>query len=148
MKKKVREWLKRYLPAEILATIGALLGAGLIFILTKNRILSAYAGMIGENVGYYGFIFTREHIKDLKNSKKNNKKHGVIGFLKTIRNLVVEFGFSEFLDSLFIRPFSMYIFPILLGQFGIGIFVGKIVADIVFYIPTIIAYEFRKKHLK
>jgi hypothetical protein len=42
----------------------------------------------------------------------------------------------------------MYIFPIIIGQFSIGILVGKIVADIIFYIPTIIAYELRKKHLK
>ena len=27
---------------------------------------------------------------------------------------------------------------------GIGIFIGKIVADVIFYIPTIMSYEFRQ----
>lgn len=148
MNEKIREWIKRYLPGEILGTIGALIGAGLIYFLTKNRILSAYAGAVGENIGYYGFIFIKEHINDLDNSKKMNKEHGIKGFFKTIRNLFVEFGFSEMLDSLIIRPFCMYIFPLITGQFGLGIFIGKLVADIFFYIPTIIAYELRKKHLR
>ena len=41
----------------------------------------------------------------------------------------------------------MYIFPIILGNFAVGIIAGKFAADIVFYIPVIIAYELRKKHL-
>lgn len=146
--KKLNEWVKRYLPAEILATPGAIAGAGLIFFLTKNRILSVYAGIIGENIGFYGFLAIRESLNDLKNSKNEGKKHGIIGFSKTIRNLIIEFGFSEFLDSLIIRPFCLYIFSLIIKQFSIGIFVGKIVADLIFYIPTIIAYELRKRHLE
>lgn len=141
MNTKAKEWLKRYLPAEIFALTGAMLGAISVFWLTKNRVLSAYAGAIGEVLGFYGTIFVIEKI----NYKKNNKP---IGFTKTIRNLAVEFGFSEFLDGAFVRPFCMYIFPLLIGQFSIGILVGKIAADIVFYTLTISAYEFRKKHLK
>jgi len=56
MKEKIKEWLKRYVSTEIFAIIGAFLGAGLIFLLTRNRILSAYMGVVGENTGYYGFI--------------------------------------------------------------------------------------------
>jgi hypothetical protein len=69
-------------------------------------------------------------------------------FFRDIRNIILEFGFSEILDSLFIRPFMMYIFPILIGNVELGIFAGKIAADIVFYVPTIFAYELRKKHLR
>jgi hypothetical protein len=75
-------------------------------------------------------------------------KHGAKGFFKTVRNLVVEFGFSEVLDSLFVRPFCMYVFPLLVGNFFVGILVAKVAADIIFYIPTITAYELRKKHMK
>jgi len=148
MKKKLNEWLKRYLPAEILGTITAILGAGLIFIFTKDRVLSAYAGVIGENIGYYGITFLREHIHDLKNSRKLGKKHGVKGLFKTTRNLIVEFGFAELLDSLIIRPFCMYIFPLIIGQFAAGIFIGKIIADFIFYLFAIVMYELRKKHLR
>ena len=141
MKKKMKEWLKRYLPAEAFAIIGAIIGAGLVFLLTNNRILSAYAGAICDGIVFYTFIL----IRDLNNSKK---KHGTKEVIRTIRNLVIEFGFSEFLDLLIIRPFIMYIFPLIIGHFAIGIFIGKIVADLIFYLPTIIMYELRKKHLK
>jgi hypothetical protein len=112
MKHKLKDWCKRYVPPEIVGTLGALFFSLITFDLTGNRILSAYAGTVGENTGFYGFIFIREHIKDIKKSKNNRKKHGTQGFLKTIRNLFLEFGFSEFLDSFIVRPFCLYIFPI------------------------------------
>jgi hypothetical protein len=147
MNEKIKEWMKRYLPAEALATVGAIGGASLTYFLTRNRIISAYGGAVGENIGYYGLIIVREYLKDQKHSKDKGKKHGVSGVLKTIRNLLVEFGVSELLDSLVVRPLCMYIFPLIIGQFTIGVIIGKFAADIVFYIPTIIAYELRKKHL-
>lgn len=147
MKKKIKEWLERYVPAEIFATIGALAGSWLVFLLTGNRILSAYTGTISENIGFYGFFFIREHIHDFNHSRRNNRKHGAVGFLRTMRNLLLEFGLSEFLDSLFVRPFCMYIFPVLISNYVLGILIGKIVADIIFYIPTIIAYELKKRYM-
>jgi len=140
--------MKRYFPAEIFSIMGALLGAQIVFILTGNRILSAYAGAIGDNLFYYGLIVIREIITDAKHSKNNNQKHGIKGLLKTIRNIMVEFGPAEFLDSLILRPFCLYLFPILLKNYTMGIIVGTVAASFVFYIPTIIAYELRKKHLK
>ncbi|MCX6734994.1 MAG: hypothetical protein NTZ25_03735 [Candidatus Peregrinibacteria bacterium] len=141
MKTKAKEWLKRYLPAELFALTCSMLGAVSVFVLTKNRILAAYAGTLGEVIGFYGAIFVIEKI----NYKKSPKP---IGLKKTIRNLLVEFGFSEFLDGAFIRPSCLYIFPLIIGQFSIGILTGKVAADVVFYILTICAYELRKKHLK
>jgi len=147
MKNKIKKWLKRYIPAEIFATFGALIGAGLVYYITGNGIVSAYAGTIGENIGFYGYMISKE-ISDSKiHHKNNNRKYSLTSFLKNIRNLILEFGFAEILDSLVIRPAAMYAFPILLGNFPLGIFVGKIAADATFYAPTIIAYELRKKHL-
>jgi len=147
MKHKIIDWIKRYAPAEIFGVIGALLGAWLVFLLTNNRILAAYAGTITDNIGYYGFILIREHVNDYKQSKLKRKKHGMLGFSKTFRNLFLEFGFAEFLDFFIVRPFCLYIFPILLNNYGLGIIIGVTVANIIFYFPTIIAYELRKKHL-
>jgi hypothetical protein len=147
MKRKINEWIKRYLPAEILGTILALTGAGLAFSLTKNRILAAYSGGVGEVIGYYGFIFIREYLKNIRNSVAEGEKNKAAGFFKTTRNLTIEFGFSELLDGGLIRPFCMYIFPLIINEFSLGIFAGKIAADVVFYIPTITGYEFVKKRL-
>ena len=60
--------------------------------------------------------------------------------------VVIEFGPGEYLDTFIVRPFAMWFFPYIIGSLAIGIFLGKIVADIIFYIPTIIMYEIRKKN--
>ncbi|MBU1704265.1 MAG: phage holin family protein, partial [Nanoarchaeota archaeon] len=75
MKKKLKEWLKRYLPAEISGTITAMIAAIITYLLTNNRIISAYAGTMGENIGYYGVIFVREHLIDYKQSRNQGQKH-------------------------------------------------------------------------
>ena len=148
MNSKIKEWIKRYLPAEIVATFTAILISTIVYLLTKNPIITALAGTWGENLGYYGFLSIREVVQSKKQHKLDNKRYGVLSFFKNIRNLVLEFGFSEILDSFLIRPFAMYTFLLLVGNPQLGIFLGKISADIIFYIPTIIAYELRKKHLK
>ena len=82
--------------------------------------------------------------RDLRKHKKINS----IILLKTIRNLILEFGTGEYLDSFFIRPFAMYIFPKLLNNLTLGIIVGKFAADAIFYIPTIISFELKNKFLE
>lgn len=135
MKQKIKTWLKRYVPAEIAGTLFALGGATITYSITENQIAAAYAGTISENIGFYGAMAVTELVKH--ESKP----------LKAIRNLILEFGPAEILDTLVTRPFLMYVFPSILNNFPLGIAAGKIAADIIFYIPSIIAYELRKKHL-
>jgi len=95
-------------------------------------------------LGYYGKIIYEE----VKIRKKHDQKISFMGVLKIIRNMILEFGTGEYLDSFVIRPTAMYFFPKLVGNMILGLFLGKIAADITFYIPTIIAYELKKKYLK
>lgn len=61
---------------------------------------------------------------------------------------MVEFGTAEYLDSFIVRPFAMYFFPKLLNNITLGLIAGKFAADGIFYIPTILSFELRKKYLK
>ncbi len=140
MKHKVREWGRRYVPAEILGTILAMAAAGFAFYTTQNSIITAYAGTWGENLGYYSSIIVRD--------ASNARKRGKFSIRKIIRNLIIEFGPAETLDSFIVRPFCMFVFPIMLNNLPLGILVGKLAADVVFYIPTIISYETKKKYIK
>lgn len=140
MKEKILEWIKRYLPAEVGATIGAISGAIITNLLFKNDYLSAFAGTWGENLFYYSLIL----YQDLQKRKERDEKITLIGFWKVIRNMLFEFSLGEIIDSFLIRPTAMYFFPKIIGNFVIGIFIGKIVADVIFYIPTIIFYELKK----
>ncbi len=134
MKRKISTWIKRYLPAEILAVIGALLGGLIINVLFRNSVLTALGATWGENIGYYGIIILR----DLK-----KQRH----VFKVIRNLILEFGPAEYLDSFLIRPFMMYFFPRILNNLTLGLIAGKFAADFIFYIPTIISYELKNKFI-
>jgi len=142
MKKKIKSWLKRYLPAEVGALAGVLLGGYIGNALFHNPLLTALGSSWGENMGYYGIIIYR----DIKKLKKTHKKITFSVFIKLIRNLVLEFGPSQYLDSI-IRPFSLYIFPLFLHNLYMGLIVGKYAADIIFYIPTIISFELKNKFL-
>ncbi len=144
MKTKIKDWLHRYLPAEVLATIGALFGAFVGNFVFHNQIITAYLAAFSENIGYYGIMI----YKELKQIRATQNTSIVKSISTLIRNLVVEFGPSEYLDSLLVRPFSMYFFPRILGDLAIGVIVAKFFADFIFYIPTIILYELRKAVFK
>jgi|TARA_B100001971_G_C17694859_1_gene288791 hypothetical protein len=141
--KRLKSWIKRYGFAEIFGTITAYLGFIFLDFLTGNNILAAYGGVIGENIGFYGTMFVRELMHDLSVSNKIGKRYSLVASFKTLKKLLTEFGPAETLDTFVIRPFTMNFGVKFLGK-GIGIFAGKITADIIFYIPTIISFEIRK----
>jgi hypothetical protein len=132
---KIREWISRYLPAEIAAIIGAVVGGLLTNFLFNNPFITAFGATWGENVGYYG--------KFILNDFKQRKP-----IIKFFRDLLIEFGPGEYLDSFVIRPFTMYFFPKVTGNLALGLFFGKISADVIFYFFTIPGYEFIKKYIK
>jgi hypothetical protein len=146
--KKLKEWLKRYLPANIFATIMVLIVSWIIVLLTKNYILAAFIASIVETITYYSFILVRDVIYARKLSISKNRKYTFVSFLKNVRNLFLEFGVGEVLDTFIVRPFFLYFTPRLVRNYTIGLIIGKYVSDLIFYIPTIISYELRKKHLK
>jgi hypothetical protein len=113
---RVREWFARYAPAEAGAT--------------------AYAGAVGDGVGFYGVLFVR----DLRRQPRRSRGR----LARTVRALVVEFGPAELLDSFVVRPLAMYLAAKWLGHATAGVLAGKVAADAVFYAVAIIGYELRK----
>ncbi len=142
MKAKIKTWIHRYLPSEFFAVIGALSGGYLFNTIFNNPVLTALGGTWGENTGYYGSLVIRDTLKNRPNTKNLFR-----AILRTLRNLFLEFGVSEYLDGFFVRPFAMYTFSRLLNNLALGLIIGKLAADMIFYIPTIISYELRTKIL-
>ena len=141
---KTKDWIKRYGLAEIICTLSVLSSAALTYHFTNSLVLSAIVATIADNVGYYGTIFVQDMIERIKHHEKITLGGSII----VIRNMFLEFGAGEALDSILIRPLAMYWFPVWIGDHMLGILVGKFAADITFYIPTVISYELRKKYLK
>lgn len=133
IKKKLKEWLLRYGPAEVVGTIAAVLGSIIAHKITNNIVISAYIGSLSENLRFYLVMLSKEY-------RSYTKGHP----WQIAKNLFLEFGLAEISDTFFIRPLFMGAGILFLGQ-GVGLIVGKLTADILFYLPTIVSYELRKK---
>lgn len=144
---KIKEWIRRYLLAEILSTLLSLAAAWAINRTSGDNVLAAFAGSAMASISFYGIIACNDVRKSLKHHRKHDLSYDFVAYFRDFRNLVIEFGPSEILDVVAVRPFFMYLMPKVIGEFLLGIFIGKMIADVVFFIPAIVMYEVRKKHL-
>jgi len=64
-----------------------------------------------------------------------------------LRNLVLEFGPGEYLDSFLIRPFYLAALPLVIADYALAIAAGTLLADVTYFVPVIFSYEARKKFL-
>ena len=142
-KSNFKEWFDRYKYAEIAATSAAL--ASSQFSRIFDGLTTAYLITFAEYFAFYGVILFMVYQKLAKTNRLLDKKTPLKEILFLIRNLLLEFGYPAILDLFFIRPFCMYWMPILTGNYGIGIILGKIAADCIFYGLAIINYELIKK---
>ena len=140
-RKKVKEWANRYGPPLVLATLTAVIVATLTYMAFGNKILSAVLGTWADNLVFYGIVAYR----DIKARRGKDGKVTLGGFLKVMRNMAMEFGPAEYLDSFLIRPFLLAVFPLFISPYSLGVLVGSIAAEFTFFLPTILSYETRKK---
>ncbi|GGK23647.1 hypothetical protein GCM10010124_15120 [Pilimelia terevasa] len=141
--RKVREWTRRYLPAELLGTATALLVGLAAHRATGEVAAAAAAGAVAENVGYYGWFAVRETRRHL--AARPGRRARAAG--RAARDLLVEFGPAEALDSLLARPALMYAGGHLVAPVAAGLLAGKLAADLVFYGCAAAGYELRRRHL-
>ena len=140
---KAAEWVKRYGVAEMAGLCTAVAGSFAARALTGSEIAAAYGGAMGENLGYYGVVIGREVVQDRRAANASGRRYGLVGAGCTARNLILEFGVAEVLDSSLLRPLAMALGVRFFGR-GLGIVVGKLAADLTFYVPVICAYELRR----
>lgn len=140
---KGTEWLERYGAAELVGLGTAFIGSLATRAITGSEIAAAYGASIGENLGYYAVIVGREIVHDWRAAFAAGRRYGLRGVSRTGRNLALEFGIAELLDSAVLRPLAMGLGVRFFGR-GAGIVVGKIAADVTFYVPVICAYELRR----
>lgn len=147
VRNKFKGWLKRYLPAEVIGTLTALTAASIAHIFSQNDIFTAYIGSFGEAIGFYSTVVVQHVLLFKKRHKNDSIPFSFSDFIRISLAIVAEFGIAGVLDGLLLRPFFMYLFPILLDDFTLGILVGKIVGDLAFYLLVIGTYE-TKEYLK
>lgn len=129
-----REWLARFLPAELLGLAGSYVGYLLCARLGLPPVAAAYGAAFGENVGYYSAVFARDWFA----LPRAERRAGRIA-----RDMLHDFGVAEALDSLIVRPGGTLLAVSLFGE-ALGIGIGKVAADIVFYVLAITFWERRR----
>jgi hypothetical protein len=148
MRRKLREWVGRYLPAELLGTVTALAAAWTVHAASGSLVSAAVAGTIGESLGYYGCMAVREGFRHETRLRHHGRGRRLwLTGTRTLRDLLIEFGPAELVDSLLTRPLCMYLMASLLDSFTAGILAGKLAADVIFYGIAISAYELRRQYL-
>lgn len=126
-------WLRRYLPAEALGVAAMLLGTLTTLAMTGNVLLAAFVGGCLETLAYYGVLIVRA----LWGSERITLRLA----LKTLRNLALEFGPAELLDSMLVRPAALAGGLAFVSNPVLGALAGKLAADMVFYLLTILSFE-------
>jgi len=143
IRKKAAGWAGRYGRPLVSSMAATLISANIAFSLTGSAIISAFIATWVDNTIFYGMIA----YKDLASRKKQDGGLGRLGVLKVLRNMLLEFGPAEWLDSLIVRPLFLSTLPYLISNYSLAIIVGAVAADATYFIPTIIAYETRIKVL-
>jgi hypothetical protein len=138
-KSNFKEWFDRYKYSELAATSAALLASQ--FSRIFSALTTAYIITFAEYFAFYGVMIYRSY----KTHQLKNEETTIKDIILLIRNLFLEFGYPAALDLFFVRPFCMYWMPILTGNYFLGIIVGKITADSLFYGLSIVNYELIKK---
>ncbi len=148
LKRKIGEWAKRYLPAEVISTAVTILCTWTIHKQGGSNLAVALVGTWAGNITYFGCILVGDIFRSVSAHKKQGTKYNAASGAINLRSLLIEFGFAEAMDNLLTRPLIMYCIPPLMTDFALGILTAKLLADVVFYIPAIVGYELNKKLLK
>ena len=145
-RQKLLEWVRRYLPCEIVGTVTEIGGAAAVYLWTGSWAVAAVAATVCASVGYYSIAYVNA-VRWLvpQQSHRHWAPRLAMANLLALRSIAVEFGPAEAVDSLAVRPAAYYLAPTLTGSMAAGLIIGKVLADIGFYACTIFSYEkFRK----
>lgn len=141
-RKKLVEWIRRYLPCEIAGTVGELGGAATAYLMTGSLAAAAITATIGASAGYYAAAY----ISALRWCYRRLERRPwvsrvAVANLLALRSVAVEFGPAELIDSVAVRPLAFYVGPLLFHNTLAGWIFGKLVSDLAFYTFAIFSYE-------
>jgi len=141
---KVYRWLNRYAVAECAGIACALVGSLVVRRLSGSTIAAAYAAAWGETIGYSAAIVGRDFAAGVRTARVRRQAFGARGALEVIVGLLAEFGPAGLLDTFVTRPLAMGLGARFVGP-KLGVLVGKLAADVLFYMPVVFMYERKRR---
>ncbi len=139
---KIFEWLRRYAPNETAGWVAQVGAAAAVHALTGSYAAAVIAATIGASAGYYAAAYVNGVRWACRaQAGRSWPIRVLVANGLTARSIAVEFGPAETIDSITIRPLALYLGPLVVGNTALGFVLGSIVADIAFYVMTIVSYE-------
>jgi len=133
LRARLRRWVRRYGPAEIVAILASYAGWFGAVALGAALIVAGYAAAWAENLGFYGAMALTAWRAAPAGARR-----------RALALLLVEFGPAELLDSLLVRPLAVSGAVALLGA-GAGVLAGKLLGDALFYLIAIASHEWLRR---
>lgn len=131
LRDRAGDWLRRYLPAELACTPAALACGLLAHAVTGRVEAAALAATWGEVIAFHALMVTREV----------RRRGGSRSLSRVLRDLSLELGLAEALDSLLLRPGLLYLGVAFAPDPALGVLAGKLAADLAFYAVAITGFE-------
>jgi pSer/pThr/pTyr-binding forkhead associated (FHA) protein len=131
-RRRLATWRRRYGVALIAAAVAVRRATG-------SLLLAAAAGTLAEAVWFYGTLLLRAR----RQARHEARVGGFEGrrLADLARDLLAEFRRAEAVDLLLLRPLCLYAGLRLGGV--LGLFGGKVVADLLFYGPVLALWHWR-----
>lgn len=148
-RRRVAQWLARYLPLEVLGTVAAIAGSWAAYEASGSIVVAAIAGTVAEGVGYYALVVVRGIRGHLASTRVGRVRRrggrAALAIGLTLRGMLAEFGPAEVLDTFLVRPALLVAAAAWLGPNPTGWLVGKLAADVVFYAVAIVSFELGRR---
>ncbi|MGR0221035.1 hypothetical protein [Agromyces sp. ZXT2-6] len=148
-RRRVAQWVARYLPLEVLGTIAAVAGSWAAYEASGSIVVAAVAGTVAEGVGYYALVVARGirgHLASLRVARVRRRSgRAALAVALTLRGMLAEFGPAEVLDTFVARPALLIAAAAWLGPNPTAWLVGKLAADVVFYVVAIVSFELGRR---
>lgn len=128
----------RYLPSELAGTAAALLASW--WAMPAGTAAVVVAAVVAECFGFYGVIGVKVAREQWPHTAGRPRRR-LRTARRTLALLVAEFGPSEALDTVLIRPALLLLSLHLIDNVLLATLVGKIAADLVFYAVAAVAFH-------
>jgi len=134
---RIAAWRRRYGTPELVGLVAAVAGGLGAFRLTESVILGAVAATAMETVFFYSLLAARD-----RRAERREQARGPEGLRPMLRELHLEFGAADAVDTLFLRPACYALGLATLGGLP-GLLAGALAADLLFWGPVLRTFHWR-----
>jgi len=140
---RLHAWRRRYGWSEGLGAVVAVLVAHTTLEAGLPILLAALAAALAEAVWFYGTLTLRDLRRERREASRRGARLPPTAATRLLRDLVLEFGVAEAVDSLLLRPLCYAAGLRWVGGVW-GVLAGKVVADLLFWGPVLALCHWRR----